>query len=83
MGNEDLTGTAIVIGADDAAGFELANEFGGTFVADLETVTQHHRRDGSTIGQESDGFVIQRVAVGYGRRDHGNVLRGNVDSGCS
>ena len=38
VGDEDSTGTAIVIGADDTACLELADEFGCTLMADVKAV---------------------------------------------
>ena len=82
MGNENLAGAAVVIGADDTAGFELADEFGCTLVADLEMVAQHHGGDRRAGHQELYRIVVERVAVGQGRRQHGHVLGSRINSRC-
>ena len=46
VGNEDFAGPAIVVGADDTACLELADEFGCTLIADVKAVAQHHGGDG-------------------------------------
>ena len=58
------------------------DELGGTLVTDVETVAQHHRRDGGTRHQVLHRLVVERVAVGDGRRQHGGVLDGVVGDGA-
>ena len=82
MRDENLSGTAVVIGSDDAASLELTDEFGSALVADVETVAQHHGCDGCAVTQELDGFLIERVAIRQWRRQDSDVFGGNVDSRC-
>ena len=81
MGDEDLPWPAIVVGADDVSRFKLADEFGGALVADVETVAQHHRCDGSAAPQELYRLVVERVGIGERWRQHRHILGGDIDSG--
>ena len=80
--NENLPGTAVVVGTDGTAGFELADELGCPLVADMEMVAQHHGCDGCAGHQELYRIVVERVAVGQGRRQHGHVLGSRINSRC-
>ena len=74
VGNQDLAGSTVAVGSDDTTSLQLADELGGTLIADVEAVTQHHRRDGGAGHQELHGLGVERVAIGDGRRKHGGIL---------
>ena len=59
MMDENLPRATVVVRADGSTLFKLPQEVRSAFVTDVETVAQHHRRDGRAVGQELQRLIIQ------------------------